>query len=388
MKSDSKEKNLYWRGDAATFRLKLPGIDGREIWESFGAVSPDVARLLTKKKRRELLDTWALEKHKLIVPEQRLSTFLELYDAYKSWAAGARIADRTVRENENALRRFVREAAGEAAEEGSLDILTPQLITRYEAARLTIVKAEAKKSEWTPEQLERALDQAQTTVASTLRQARSVFSRKARSSDAYRKLKLPATLDAFMAHAVDGSSLKNYERPDAAIVKKVLGAIPALRQTDPAMWLAAMVEINAAARRSTAVNSRWDWFVDEGRVCPLTEKPLVSFRVQVAKGNRSAPVVFRDMYEEMLAARGDARPYIVPGDTEKDRQEVFTRLVKFLRELGLDRRQPNHELRKLYTDDMLDTHGENAALAATGHSDARMLRAYTQRRGKFALRLA
>jgi len=388
VKADQKEKNLYWRGDAATFRLKLPGVDGREIWESFGAISPDVARLLTKKKRRELLDTWALEKHKLVVPEQRLSTFLELYEAYKEWAAGARISDRTVRENENALRRFVREAAGPAAEEGSLEVLTPQLITRYESTRLTLVKAEGKKNDWAPEVLERELDTAQTTVASTLRQARSVFSRKVRSSDAYRKLKLPSTLDAFMKHAVDGSTLKNYERPADAIVKRVIEAIPALRQTDPAMWLAAMIEINAAARRRTAVNARWDWFVDNGRVCPLTEKPLIDFRIQVAKGNRSVPVVFRDMYEEMLAARGDVSPYIVPGTTEKDRQKVFTRLVKFLRDLGLDRRQPNHELRKLYTDEMLDTHGENAALAATGHSDARMLRAYTQRRGKYALRLA
>ncbi len=389
MKADSKEKNLFWRNSVAYFRKRLRTPTGiKDHWEAIGEIEVDDARRIVREKRRaaeleNYLERWDVRRQRSDV-----STFPQLFAAYQQWAAGARIKPRTVRENESCLRRLVRTARGEAAEEGSMSIVDGQLVAAYESAKIRAVKEQADREDWPTERRELELDSAQTTVFSTVRQARSIFKRKAVMSEAYRQLKLPAKLDQFMTQPVDGSTVKDYTPPSAEVIRAVKKGITELREKDPAMWLAAMLEINAAARRGTAAETRWDWFVDEGRVCSVTGKPLMSLQIGLAKGNRSAPAVYKDMYEEMLTLRADARPYVVPGETSEERMDVFKRLVQFLRSLGLDRRQPNHELRKLYTDEMLSAHGTDAALAATGHSSEKMLRPYTQRRGKHALRLA
>ena len=84
----------------------------------------------------------------------------------------------------------------------------------------------------------------------------------------------------------------------------------------------------------------------------------------------------------------------MPGATPKERGAVLTRLCRHLKSLGLNEAtlgrhcNPNHELRKLCTDETLDRYGEKAALAVTGHSSAKMLLPYTARRARHALRLA
>jgi hypothetical protein len=394
MKADSKEKNLYWRGAVAYFRKRLKTPDGpKDHWEAIGEIEVDDARRIVREKRKTAEYENYLERWDVRRMRSDVSKLSALFEAYREWAKGARIADRTVRENESCLRRIVRLVGGAAAEEGSMSILDGALVSSYEAARIRAVKEAAVREAWSPERRELELDTAQTTIFSTVRQARSVFQRKCLASAPYRALKLPPKLTAFMKQPLDGTTVKDYTPPTAAVRSAVLSGIAGLRHTQPAMWLAAMLEVNAAARRGTAAEARWDWFVDEGRFCPTTGAKLISLRIGLAKGNRSAPAVYQDLHQEMLAARVGTSEYVIPGETAKERQKVFTDLVAFLRDLGLvstpgHRIQPNHELRKLYTDEMLSKHGPEAALAATGHSDERMLRPYTQRRGKHALRLA
>lgn len=396
MKRDPKQSHLYWRGRSAYFRIRLLTPSGpKDHAESLGPLGLEDARRLVRDK----LKASALDNYLERWGERRLradvSTFAELFTAYQAYAAAARTpSPATAKNNEIHLRSIVRATRGAAAEEGSLAVLDRALVIDAEAARLRSVREQAAREGWGAEQTARALDTAQNTFCSKLRQARSLFKQSCLASAPYRALKLPATLTDFLEQPVEGTTIKPYVPPPAAVRTAVVEGIVALRQSDPAAWLAAMLEINAAVRRSTAVEARWDWFADEGRVCEVTREPLVSLRIGVAKGNLSAPAIYRSLHEEMLAARADAGPYIVPGETPKERSAVLTRLCRHLKTLGLNaatlgrRCNPNHELRKLYTDEMLATHGEQAAMNATGHSSSKMLIPYSARRARHALRLA
>lgn len=404
MKTDSAERNLYWGrygyADQATFRIRRPG--GREIWEDLGRLSRDVARVIVRTKRRELMDRWALEAAGLVAapPPAPTSSFGDLFAAYDGWAAGASIGVHTVKSNKQALARLVREAGGPADSDAlaaaSLEVLKSSLVTDYEAARVHAAKDEAAQGKLSKEQTERLVERAQTTAYSTVHQARSLFAKRPLASANYRRLQLPAGLTTFMSQPVDGHTLRDYDPLPAAAIQAVFAGVKALKATEPALWLAAKLILCTDQRRSTCVHARWDWFRDEGRADPASGRSVVAFVVGVAKGNRPIVAVDREDYEEMLAARIDAGPYVLGGAEAvgegdagvKARDAIYAKLCLRLRELGLrSRRQPNHELRKIYTDAMLAEHGEDAAMAATGHSTARLLRAYSQRRGKHALRL-
>ena len=396
MKTDPKQSHLYWRGRSAYFRIRLLTPNGhKDHAESLGPLALEDARRLVREKIKaaalgNYLERWGERRLRADV-----SGFPELFAAYEEYVAGARSpSPASAKNNVTALRSLVRAARGAAALEGSLAVLDRTLVIDSEAARMRGVREAAGREGWPAERLAAALETAQNTFNSTVGQARSLFKAACLASAPYRALKLPATLTAFMEQPVEGTTKKRYVPPPPEVIAAVLAGIKALRASDPAAWLAAMLEINAGARRSTAVEARWDWVRDEGRKCEFTGEPVVSLQIAVAKGGLSAPALYRSLYEEMLAARGDAGPYIVPGETPAERSKVFKRLCRKLKAMGLNaatvgrRCNPNHELRKLCTDEMYDRHGEKAALAVTGHSEAKMLIPYIARRARHALRLA
>jgi len=396
MKSDPHEKNLYWRGASAYFRKTLREPDGtkKDHWESLGELAPlDARRIVRGKRKAAELANYA-ERWGEARMRSDISRFPELFAAYRAFAGGERIKERTVRENIGCLSRVARELAGAEGAEGSLAILDGGAPARFAAGRIRAAKDEAARLGLSAEETKAALDRAETSTFSVLAQARSLFSAAALASEPYKALTLPPKLAEFRAAKVAGTTLKRYRPPPREVVARVIEGIRALRATAPDLWLAAMLEINAGARRLSASEARWDWFVDEGRTCEATGRPLVSFYIGLAKGGESAPAVYRDLHDEMQAARSDLGPFIIPGADAKARDAVFKKLCAHLRTLGLDeatlRRpvKPNHELRKIYLNEMNATHGKDAAMAASGHSSERMLQAYTKHRAAHALRLA
>lgn len=379
---DDKMTNLWWRprkdGIEVAYFRKL--IAGKDTWKAIGVVSPAVARAAVQRELEERGRESLYRKLGIGQEEQRMSTVGELLTAYRLFWAGTTKDPDTA--NNNALRflQVIREGAG-GDEAASVKLWSRDTIKAFETARIKEVRAKVKAQGWDAEEAERRMTSAMRTVWGVFRQARSVFSREALESAAYRPLTLPARDELRAAHEtkVGDASMPSYTRPAVSIVSTVVEGLAELARGDRAMFLAAMMEILVGARVGTAAAAKWAWFLDQGAVDITTGRHLVAVEIRLAKGGLSTVQIFREDYEALLAVRGDdAGEYVVPGADEGARREVFERLADWLRGKGLDRRQPNHELRKLFADTVAKSHGRAAATDALGHSSPQLLRHYAE----------
>jgi hypothetical protein len=402
MTADTVQANLSWRGEFAYFRKKMP--DGREKWQSLGQLSLDDARRAVKHMIQKLTAEQLEEKLGMITRRSnyaKIGTVLQAYDLY---VAGIEIDPITVLGNKAALRRILATVHGDSFDVDGAEttLLTKDLLVDYSAAMIARRKEQGLALKWNPEQAKLQLQRAQRTIGSNVQQARSVFSRAALDSRPYQELELP-DLKAFLEAKVGESTVVRYVPPPFQVLERIAADVPALKKQDPAMWLALMLEVNGGCRRSSAVEARWEWFV-EG--LDREQRPMVDLDVRYAKGGNSLVRFDWTLYQEMKAMRQDLREFIVPGadpailaaakeekrptvDREA-RQEVFIRLVAWLRARGLNQDvalKPNHQLRKWYIDQKRQLHGNDEAQSAAGHSDASLLQVYSQRRTFHSLRV-
>jgi integrase len=177
---------------------------------------------------------------------------------------------------------------------------------------------------------------------------------------------LPAALKVSLGE----SSTKPYEPLPDGTLEHIGREAAALKAANPALWLAFQLEINAGLRRGSVVFARWDWFFDRG--AGIDGERWIDLGIRVAKGRNYTVRIDPAWHDELLAVRaagGGGADYILPGKTEAERDAVCTALVPWLRERGFAaRRQPNHELRKLYGNAKYSLHGPSEGQRALGHS--------------------
>lgn len=306
---------------------------------------------------------------------------------------GRKIEKRSAANAKSSLRMIVRLVKGQAfdVEGANVSILTEQLLTDYEAERLRIRKeveipreiAELKAA-GTPVKSEREfsdqkMDACQTTIKSTINQARSVFAEEVMQMAPYRVLKLP-DLAGFMDKKIDGTTVKSYRRPQVDVLDRIRNEAPALKLEDAGAWLALQLEANGGLRRGSAADALWDWFVVSG---PET----VQLQCSRAKGNETDNAFPWDRYQEMLALK-DSPTFVLPGKTREEREDCAIRLLPWLRARGLDRDKPNHELRKWAIDSRRTEHGLDEAQNFAGHSDQKLTaKGYSRGRTEKVLRV-
>lgn len=380
LRADSEEPNLGWRMtkhgvEIAYFRMR---IEGKDTWERLGEIAPKSARSIIRERRRTLGEAELLRRLGAVDDVRDVSKVSELLAAYRAYFAGTDNDSATATKNENSFLLILKRGAS-AGEEASISKFSVDTMLAYESESIKQVRAAAAgdPKAWPKERIEAKLASTRRTIAATARQARSLFADEAKRSEHYRKLTLP-DLDDVMALEVGDRSLPGYRRPAASVVDAVVAGIEGLRTTNPGMWLAAMIEIVTGARRGTLVHARWDWFVDRGAIEFESGRRVVTFEIRVAKGGESDVPMYLEDFELLKSARVGKGDFIVPGKDEAERLEVLLALVPFLRGLGLDRRQPNHELRKLFADSKRKAHGAEETTGALGHSDPKLLKYYTE----------
>ncbi|MDR1281312.1 MAG: hypothetical protein LBK99_10895 [Opitutaceae bacterium] len=395
-RADAEETNLWWRVrqsgvEVAYFRSKK---GGKDSWSYLGELEPRRARAIIRERRRTIGEAELLRRLGAVDVERDLSKVKDLFAAYRAWFAGTPGEAATMEKNLKSFIIVLRRGAG-AGEEDSLAKWCPDTLRNYEAESIKAVRARFEADArgnpprvWSREEQDAKLASTLRTIAATVRQARSLFAKVARHSVHYRELVLPPDLEETMAVAAGDKQLPGYRRPSASVVQAVVQGIRGLRESNPGMWLAAMLEVVTGARRGTLVHARWDWFVDHGTVEIESGRRIVMFEIRVAKGGESNVPVYWDDYQLLLEARAGDGVFIVPGKAEADRLAVLESLVPFLRGLGLDRRQPNHELRKLFADSKRKAHGAEETTAALGHSTGKLLKYYTETGASRAVSLA
>lgn len=390
MKSDEKVKRLWWRSakdgsKTAYFRWRINGRDG---WKKIGQLAPADAREAVKKLHRALELEAFNERFGFGSKCADVSTFGELFAAYDAYCAGIDIAATTVKNNKSSMALIVRRVKGASFDVKSarVSVFNEQLIRDFSARTIELRKAECEEDKLPVEDARKRLDSAQRTIKSTVQQARSLFAETALQSSAYAKLVLP-DMTKVMKLIVGLSTLRTYEAPAADVVARIARDAAALKETDPGLWLAFNLEVNAGLRRGSARWARWDWFTvaeADAKGVPV----VVDLRVGVAKGGQSVVRFDAGLYREMLALRPAGAEFVLPGKDGEERDEVLMNLVSWLKARGLDRRQPNHELRKIYGDRKYSEHGAEEAQRALGHSDPKLTsKVYAAARSRRALRV-
>jgi integrase len=270
-------------------------------------------------------------------------------------------------------------------------ILTDQLLGDYENERRRIrleVEIPAKLAELraagrpTPQEREfrdREMSSCQTTIKSTVNQARSIFARELLQTAPYRALKLP-DLEEFRAKRLAGTTVKSYRRPQAEILASIRDGAAELKQQDPGAWIALQLEANGGLRRGSAADALWEWFV-------VTGPESVQLQCSRAKGGETDNAFPWDRYQEMRELE-QSPTFVLPGKTREERDACCDRLMTWLRGRGLDRRLPNHELRKWAIDRRRTEHGLDEAQNFAGHSDQKLTaKAYSRGRTEKVLRV-
>lgn len=369
MVADAKEKNLYWRGPFAYFRKR---IGKKDHWESMGELALDAARRLVKTKRESAAEQEYLQRWGLLKMRSDCSTFGELLAAYDIYTAGLDIEVNTVKGNKRAIGNLMRTVKGDNfdVESARLGELTVAVVKEYEAKMIAARKAKAETAGWDKELRGEEIAAASRSAGSVWKQAKSLFSAAALKSPAYSHLVLPE-LEELRELQIGSSTIVAYRRPAQEVLDRIKAAVPALKQSDPAMWLALNLEVNVAMRRKSGVWAKWEWLQERG--VDLDGRPVVMCQIAVAKGNQSEVRVDPELAKELLALKpAIGAEFIVPGKTEEERQAVFERLCAWLRSMGVDANKPNHELRKWCADTMNATHGLTEASNMLGHSDQKL----------------
>lgn len=401
LKADKKEKGLSWSTTAsgtkiAYFRQQL---NGKEKWQSLGELSINDAREKVRYLRKLHALNLLNEKLGLISKRSSVCSFEELFKAYDTYCKGIKIDKRTVTNNKGCASLILRRVKGQNFDvhKAHVSLFNTQLLRDFSAKSVAERKRVCEEKKLPEEQTRKKMDSVQRTIKSTVQQARSLFAKEALCSTAYSKLTLP-NMEDVMKLSIGTTTVVPYQAPSSQVINRIARDAATLKETNPKLWLAFNLEVNAGLRRGSARNARWDWFVDHGKD-PKGER-WIDLRVSVAKGGESIVRFDATLFDEMAALKKSAKVYgtqimekkgpefILPGDTSAERDAICKALVPWLRERGLDKRQPNHELRKLYGDRKYSEHGAEEAQRALGHSDSKLTsKVYASARARKSLRV-
>lgn len=351
------------RGKGRIYHFKAQ-IDGRQVWQSLETSDKKLAIQRARALHKELsAGRWGALMG--VRQRQTVATFAALFAAYDSWAAGADISPRAVRENKSALARIVRTYHGDHfnPERDRLTLLTEAGLRTYEAEKIKEAKEKGPL----------AINTAHTTAHSTAQQGRSLFAVHCLRSAAYAGLELP-DLSGFMGYRLKKGKVKRFAVPENELLAATVAAIADLRQDHPARWLALMLAANLGLRRKEGVAACWSWVKElqlpDGKpayIMDVIQRENPSFD---PKGSERSINIHPGVWAEMLALRVSIDT-ILPG-TVAERKNLYTQNVAWLRGLGWKANKPTHEMRKLFGSKTATEHGLFAAQSALGHSDPRL----------------
>ena len=206
---------------------------------------------------------------------------------------------------------------------------------------------------------------AKTTIASTVRQAKSVFSRKMMQRYADEGLLLD--IKEFKGRSVEQGPTARFKAPkDKGLYARTLEASKKLRTDDPEAYKAYLCGYFAGMRKGEVINTKMWFFTDHTiEIAPHGDW-------QPKNGEERTVPIHADIWAifmELTEGKSDD-DYLLSGcDTERQ-ETVFRRLNNWLKEQGWTQSfKKFHELRKAYGSAVLKQGGLSAAQHLLGHKD-------------------
>ena len=282
-----------------------------------------------------------IERSKARTAYPAIAQILSLYReaGAKQYAVDGKPAAKTVENNCGQLLNLIRKTSNiQNPALVSIDVLNKTTVEKY----MTALIEQAGKDELLKQR-------ARVTAASTLRQAKSVFTRWALSYYEDNKMLIPESLQAFLK---TGKSAKRerYRIPPLELREKTFAEARKLKKQRPDLYATFLLCYDLGMRSSEAQAAQWSWFEIDAdgrrsiRICRRADwkgpKNLVEHRVPLTE----------DTWKDLQAIR-TASAHILPGAHPTDRQNLINReFARWMREIGWDKYtypKAAHELRKL-----------------------------------------
>jgi len=343
-----KADHLYLRGNVYYFRAK---IRKRIFSRAIGSVSKEEARKLA----REWYAQAQLDRLDEVLDRTRnrdvYATIDEVCDRYVATCARlGRPTARTARNNTLALRLVLRRVLGrEEVGTESTARLTADVVGDYVRAAIDGRAGEAEAS-------------ARRTACSTLRQARSVFSRRMLREPEFRKLRLPALAD-FLEASPGIDPQKILSLPSTALRLRTLRAAAAAWRARSPLYVVYLLAQHLGMRAGEIAAARWSWIEDHAggaRWMVIRDRPDDGFRV---KGRPGRAPIRAAVWRRLQAYRSDS-PLIVPGSTPTARHKlIYREAADWLEGVGWAEVETNkriHELRRLYGSKVWTKYGKES----------------------------
>jgi len=183
---------------------------------------------------------------------------------------------------------------------------------------------------------------------------------------------------------------KAYQIPETETILRVfhgdperkLKGIDWLRNQEPNAYRLFLLTFGSGMRKKDATHARYNWFVPITQIAEGKEKQIIQVWLRPdadyeTKGRRSdeRTEMVQWAYDELMKLRPEkssAKDYVIVG-TQTDRLSETSRVLnKYLRERGLDRNKPTHELRGLFGTYIANSRSLFDAQKLLRHSDPKI----------------
>lgn len=318
-------------------------------------------KTMAQSRARQMLGLLRAKRFDILDQTRARTAYATIGDVFEAFGQAALLRDlrpRTIGDYKQSLRTILQEVTGRGDVDGMpASVLTDELVRNYAAKRLAKVTGDPLLE-----------DRAKTSARSTLRQARSVFSKWAQEN--YRALKLP-DLTPFLQASAGRAPTKYYAMPPTELRERTIAAGRELRKSDPELYTAFLLCYDLALRAGEAQAAQWDWIrtdTDGRRYLDVITR--ADFR---PKGRERSVPIGVETWTELQASRRPGDPCILPGGNKTARRQLVTgKLAAWMRAQGWDARtypKAAHELRKLMGSRWYTDRGAEVAQTWLGHKD-------------------
>lgn len=306
-----RKRKLYRPINGGTFHVRFQ-VRGRDIARSTGTIVLAAA----KERGRQIVEaelSGNTQKSRELKMHSDACTLRDICDHYLEKFG----SNRTGRNNVGALEKLVRLGAKLSLENARATVLTAKLVRDFEAAEETRIERDRGGA------LDRASElRVRTSIGSTMRQARSIFSRK--FLHWYEDMKLP-NLDEFKAQGVLAPRRRGDPRPlDEAAIAGMFAASKQLAVDDPSCYVAFILFALMGMRNTEICKARKGWLrrIDNGGwMLDIIDRPEENF---FCKGyERHLPVgrEIVDLLNQYYRHSPDGA-FLVPAAHKTDRDNI------------------------------------------------------------------
>ena len=203
----------------------------------------------------------------------------------------------------------------------------------------------------------------QRTAASSIRQARSLFSR--RMIEIYDDLTLPPSINRFCTAYIISEPKHQYELPAPQLIETTIKAGRDLKESNPQLYIAFLLCYDLGLRAEEAAQCRPNWFREDDRGIHWLGIISRAEEGYTPKTPRSIPVP-ASVYADLMKLASEES--ILSGSLTARRNLIKRDLSAWMRGLGWTRIKKAHELRKLRGSFWRSRYGLDRAHEWLGHS--------------------